>query len=79
MAHSWRATWKRDTKPGAEFDHIVGDATYSSRDILIYAASQGYKLVAPLNPQVYPPAANRGTKGHRKEPGGNLLFRHRAM
>lgn len=34
----------------AEFDYIVGDAAYSSRDNLIYAASQGCKLVAPLNP-----------------------------
>ncbi|STO07498.1 IS1182 family transposase [Exiguobacterium aurantiacum] len=45
---------------GAEFDHIVGDAAYSGRDNLIYAASQGCKLVAPLNPRVYSPADNRG-------------------
>ncbi|WP_070329512.1 IS1182 family transposase [Exiguobacterium aurantiacum] len=45
---------------GAEFDHIVGDAAYSGRDNLIYAASQGCKLVAPLNPRVYSPAENRG-------------------
>jgi hypothetical protein len=45
---------------GVEFDHIVGDAAYSGRDNMIYAASQGCKLVAPLNPRVYSPADNRG-------------------
>ncbi|TCI49397.1 IS5/IS1182 family transposase, partial [Exiguobacterium sp. SH5S13] len=44
---------------GAEFDHIVGDAAYSGRDNLIYAASQGCKLVAPLNPQLSSAATNR--------------------
>ncbi|STO07532.1 IS1182 family transposase [Exiguobacterium aurantiacum] len=44
---------------GAEFDHIVGDGAYSSRDNLIYAASQGCRLVAPLHPQISSPAPNR--------------------
>lgn len=51
---------EKSHQAGAEFDHIVGDAAYSSRDNLIYAASQECKLVAPLNPQVYSLAANRG-------------------
>ncbi|STO09371.1 IS1182 family transposase [Exiguobacterium aurantiacum] len=50
---------QKSHRAGAEFDHIVGDSAYSSRDNLIYAASQGCKLVAPLNPQVYSPSPNR--------------------
>ena len=37
---------EKSHQAGAEFDYIVGDAAYSSRDNLIYAASQGCKLVA---------------------------------
>lgn len=33
---------------GAEFDYIVGDSAYSSRENLVSVASQGCKLVAPL-------------------------------
>lgn len=50
---------QKSHRAGAEFDHIVGDSAYSSRDNLIYAASQGCKLVAPLNPQVYSPSPSR--------------------
>lgn len=44
---------------GAEFDYIVGDSAYSSRENLVSVASQGCKLVAPLNPRVFSVSTNR--------------------
>ncbi|WP_214803207.1 transposase [Exiguobacterium sp. ERU656] len=44
---------------GAEFDYIVGDSAYSSCENLASVASQGCKLVAPLNPRVFSVSTNR--------------------
>lgn len=44
---------------GAEFDYIVRDSAYSSRENLVSVASQGCKLVAPLNPRVFSVSTNR--------------------
>jgi len=50
---------EKSHQAGASFSHIVGDAAYSGKDNLLYAASEGCRIVAPSNPQLSSPGPTR--------------------